>query len=366
MIVSCPECNSRFKVSADALGVDGRKVQCSDCRHVWFAHADESFAEADDDFSQEQDDSEDGGGDSDEIDFAALMDAEDAPSASGEGDEVSEGAEGAVFEPEDSDGQSAGGQESSDDAGGGRSQNEAEDIPDAVKPDSSETAFVVGAAPPPSMRAVMAGYGAAGGVFIALLLLFILLQGPIVRSWPPAQAVYALLGRSSIIAGEGLEFDRMEAYEDGHDLVVSGQIINMTKEGRNVPLIEVALTSQYDEKMGLWYIEPPKTHVGPEETIAFEGRMQRHEVPGVRGQAGAVDVRFALRIKTDAEGGGSTHVLAEGDPSHPSGGEAPSEYPPHASSPPHQEPSQSSHGEGHGRPPALHTDDPADHTSGHH
>lgn len=36
MIVTCPQCKVRFVVAPTAIGEDGRRVQCSQCRTVWF------------------------------------------------------------------------------------------------------------------------------------------------------------------------------------------------------------------------------------------------------------------------------------------------------------------------------------------
>lgn len=35
MIISCPECEGKFRIEAAALGADGRTVRCSKCAHTW-------------------------------------------------------------------------------------------------------------------------------------------------------------------------------------------------------------------------------------------------------------------------------------------------------------------------------------------
>lgn len=37
MILSCPNCQTRFHLDVAALGDTGRNVRCANCRHVWFA-----------------------------------------------------------------------------------------------------------------------------------------------------------------------------------------------------------------------------------------------------------------------------------------------------------------------------------------
>lgn len=36
MFVQCPECHTKYRLSAYLLGRKGRDVRCSSCRHVWF------------------------------------------------------------------------------------------------------------------------------------------------------------------------------------------------------------------------------------------------------------------------------------------------------------------------------------------
>jgi predicted Zn finger-like uncharacterized protein len=36
MIISCPNCNTRYAVPIESLGEAGRRVKCARCTHVWF------------------------------------------------------------------------------------------------------------------------------------------------------------------------------------------------------------------------------------------------------------------------------------------------------------------------------------------
>ena len=39
MILTCPECATRFKIADDAIGANGRTVRCSQCSATWFVAA---------------------------------------------------------------------------------------------------------------------------------------------------------------------------------------------------------------------------------------------------------------------------------------------------------------------------------------
>lgn len=49
MILSCPECSTRFMVPDDALRPAGRTVKCGKCEHRWFADPPPSIADLSDD-----------------------------------------------------------------------------------------------------------------------------------------------------------------------------------------------------------------------------------------------------------------------------------------------------------------------------
>lgn len=49
MILSCPDCHTRFAIDAAHLAPDGRRVKCGKCAHVWY----ESMPEPEDDLEDQ-------------------------------------------------------------------------------------------------------------------------------------------------------------------------------------------------------------------------------------------------------------------------------------------------------------------------
>ena len=43
MYIACPECTTRFVVTAEQIGKEGRKVKCSKCLHIWQQHPPEQL-----------------------------------------------------------------------------------------------------------------------------------------------------------------------------------------------------------------------------------------------------------------------------------------------------------------------------------
>jgi predicted Zn finger-like uncharacterized protein len=41
MILSCPNCDTRYRANAGAIGVNGRRVKCAACAHIWTARNEE-------------------------------------------------------------------------------------------------------------------------------------------------------------------------------------------------------------------------------------------------------------------------------------------------------------------------------------
>ena len=411
MIVTCPNCSSRFVLPEAELGEAGRKVQCSECHTIWEqfeedigeiivsqpenndgeksldealpdgynnSEADDpvsgfdSLSETDDlaediledepvDDALDDDaidgDSGDDGLDTPESDQVASADDIDAlfgEGGGGDGDDAVEAdadADADVSASDDdpdaddaSDNTDPEGTSEVSDSEEDQSSEDAQgdtEIPDGVKPikaDLLDSRRFQSSGDSEREAKPFAGYAAAAAVFLVIFIGLMVLKGPITRSWPSAYAMYGMLGGVGAFPGEGLGFDRIEVLEDHGTYVLSGGIINFTKEDVIVPMIEVSLVSDHDEFIEKWYIEPPKIMLEPEDNIRFETRLERHKDDhGLQGKPGELSLRFVLVTRTDEGGDDSTHAPQQDDQAHPSDDEAPSKSPPHASSQPHQE-----------------------------
>ncbi len=394
MIVTCPECSSRFKVDAEELGDNGRKVKCSICGHIWLAKpqdaqpagegggdssnmdkiqiTDEDIEGDVENKEEEKETAEDEGLEPEaeaeaEAEPEAEVELETEPQADSDKQEAidanNQGEDSKVIEEDDDEeeeGDKAAGESSKDD---GLNDEEVEDIPESIKPLAAEEAGTKSgdkqniASRSDGIRKHLTnkkftGYAAASAIFLIILILLLATQGWMISVWPQSRAIYNLIGRGSVIPGQGLVFDRVEVVPDGHDsFKVSGMIINQTKIKTPVPMMEISLYSQYDEFIEKWYIAPPANNLEAEDTMAFEAKLApsaggKHTKKHIRGKALRAKIRFVLSVRnkspdkgknkekerekenihearTAEEGGGNTHAHQTDGQTHQSGGEAP-------------------------------------------
>ena len=240
MILTCPQCTTRFLLPATVLADEGRNVKCSNCGEVWY----------------------------EEPDYDELAELQD-------GDESSEVA--------------------------GAPAQEFDDIPDGVKPDI-ELDFVdreeePEELPPVDLKTRIASYAAAACVFFVVLGLLLVVKSPMVRAWPASAALYQIMGMKIAVPGEGLVFDHVTVEsagktEGGENIIISGQVINLTNEDQTLPAIEANLRHADGEIMETWIIDVPAKVVPAEADLKF---MQNYHA--AHDDANELFLRFALNGK---------------------------------------------------------------------
>jgi hypothetical protein len=124
------------------------------------------------------------------------------------------------------------------------------------------------------------GSGAAPAcVFLALIIaatVVIAARAAIVRAAPATAAAYASLGMPVNLRGlsiEGVQATIAEPAEDGRELLVTGEIVNLRQVETTVPNLRLALRGQDQREIYVWTAREPKSRLGPHERLGFRARL---------------------------------------------------------------------------------------------
>lgn len=330
MILTCPTCNSQFKISLDDLGTRGRKVRCTSCQEVWFQ---EPLSDDDDIFSTSFD-----AGHQVDTDFAGQDDESSFGNFDSEHDDNAE--------------DDAAGQEDESSYSVGKEEEEYPRMP----PATPQKPFV-------SDRARTMGYGVAAAVFVLILIPLLVTAQSTMQKYPQAQAFYGIFGIQMEIPGKNLVFDKMEVKQTDKEISVSGNIQNLGREAQEIPMIEVNLRSDKGDDLGMWYIQINQDSLEGEGRLPFSSAYNLQDTNLSDKNLRDVALRFVIVPRTVAGGGGSIPVPHEGDEIPPNADAGSLESHPHASSPTHPESEPGNHEDSRSSDPLPHTDDQADHNA---
>jgi predicted Zn finger-like uncharacterized protein len=257
MILTCPNCASRFLLSAQVLAPEGRRVRCSSCEEEWFQQPDPD----------------------------ELLD---------------------------------------------NIENEIPEIPESVKPvpEGSSVPALPGegaVASGKTGKANLAGYMGALIVFLGILGGVVISKEAVLKSWLPAAAFYEMIGMNVTAPGEGLVFDKIKAQQNsGGQIVVEGNLINLTSHVVRLPAIEVSIRNEEGEEIHTNFTPPPFDEMKPETTLPFKSVHSVKE-----GRADHVQLRFVLETpedepeekeketKTASKDAGNTQALHADDHAEP-------------------------------------------------
>lgn len=222
MILTCPECATRYQADASQFAPDGRKVRCAKCGHVWHQAAPQPEPEA------------------------ALEDT------------------GITAEPE--------------------TEPEAPPTREAYAPPPTprvEPKLAAGpsgfSSRPPLLERLGLGVGWAA---LAAMVLVIGWAGvhyrqSIARLWPQSSSLYASLGMR--VNTRGLEFrDKTAHFEtDGQQdvLVITGHLLNTTSRMLSVPAIRVALMDADKHELYHWNFSAGVSTLHPGQQATFHTQL---------------------------------------------------------------------------------------------
>lgn len=264
MIITCPNCQTRYQVAQNAIGSAGRKVQCANCQQSW-----QAVPEPDEppppkprlvETKKTNDDMEkpplDPGAEAEmDAEFEAAAGQTTGRKSARDADSLMRSMEELADSELDT-----GLSEQRHRAMRARQQRFAKKLPmGRVRKNARILAFT------------LLGIIVIGGFFG---------RTEIVRTFPDLAGVYQAVGLSVNVIG--LEFDNVEtlrAQQDGQDVtIISGRVRNVTGEQVQIPAIIVSICGPDNEVLYSWSVAPPVQFLGPGESVEFE--TQLNSAPG--------------------------------------------------------------------------------------
>jgi len=226
MIVTCPACATRYVVDPAALGSQGRMVRCARCSDSWFQAPPPP-------------------------DPAAPP----APAPTLPPEPV-------VTPPPAADGSPAVPTEPMPSFIGNRDRFDRSKLPALRKP------------PPPRMTSVQLGWAALAGFVLLFLGGLILFHAAIAAAWPPSERLYNLIGLSSPGPDTWFELQALKTapnMEDGQkNLVVSGEIANVSATQHAVPKLRVNLLNAHKQIVKSWDFQAIGDPLAPGQKLPFQ------------------------------------------------------------------------------------------------
>jgi predicted Zn finger-like uncharacterized protein len=244
MLLTCPSCETSFRVNPEALGPSGRRVRCACCQTSWFALPAEAGVEPA------------------MVETPAVgVDSTDLPAVAAD-DPIS------WHEPAESEAPSL----ALDDVQAATPEEADEDVAEAeIIP--ARKALPPRPAPRKSSRK---GLGvaalAAAGAFAALA---IAARATVVRAIPDLAGVYAAVGLP--VNFRGLEFRDVRTTSETQDgitvLVIEGEVVNVARHAVEVPRVRLAVLGNGGQELYSWTTLLPRSMLSEDEKVSFRSRL---------------------------------------------------------------------------------------------
>jgi predicted Zn finger-like uncharacterized protein len=287
MIITCPACQTRYKVDPKNFGAKGRRVRCTNCKETWSqGPAEEAVTAVDPEAPLDQDKpAEDKPAQPEVAPAKATAAAAPEPEADKTPPEKEPEKErepepevmavaAAIPEPES----------------GLTEKLELPSVAAAGPNRPSDEGTPAKAAKPSSMI----GWVALVTLVLAVLVGGVLTRDSIVRAWPPAERLYKAAGLSTNGAAAGLRIEVVShnhtVEEDRTFLVVRGKVTNTSGSVRQVPELQAWIRGEDSRELANWTFTAAQTRLLPGETASFITRFQN---PPTGGTGLAID--FAQR-----------------------------------------------------------------------
>jgi len=234
MILTCPECSTKYLTDPKAIGANGRTVRCAKCSATWFVSAEEAQQAA-----------------RDKADELALQDNQQAAAEDSVAPEIAKAS---------------------------TPQNTKKGA-DAILRDKADAEKLR------SRRKVITA------IWIIPLLLLItaailayIFRQDVVNRIPKAATIYKSFGVTVKQAGLEIENPTVRnAIIDGQTvLVVNSAIRNVSTDPQNVPMVQITLHNGAGDMIAEWFVEPKATTLDPKGRLEFASQYPDPPVDAVR------------------------------------------------------------------------------------
>ena len=237
VIITCPNCHTRYKVASDALSAAGRQVQCASCTELWYATP--SFpppAAASDDELAFRADKDSLSDEEDQLDSAFLQ--EETPTAS------------TPPAPQD------------------EAANIARDAAVARRRNGMMAALPLGR----FRRAYRIG---VWSILALILVTGVTLRTQIVSAIPQLDGLYRLVGLGTNVVGlDFTEIKTLRTTRDGSSvIIVNAKISNIANHIISVPTVLVSLLSDADTVLYEWTVTPATRNALPGDVLEIETQL---------------------------------------------------------------------------------------------
>jgi len=269
MIITCPECATRYQIDASSFPDEGRDVKCTSCANIWFQ------------------------------DFESLTPAE-LPLDTQDSETPVKSPEFAKPAPDQSEDQSHGEDEESDFDGDMSQEIAPEELPEtktslSIEQEASRLMKSAQSLKSEKKRDQSQKKSAATK-FILLVCSFIILGAlavkyrvPVVKKVPETAFIYNKVGLPVNI--RGLEFAGVEAVRDFQNgipvLAIEGEILNVTSKVQNLSSLRYALYNDSAQEVYHWVVPLQFKTLGPNTSVPIAARLAAPPA-----EASKLEVRF--------------------------------------------------------------------------
>ena len=236
MIITCPNCETRFNVNPAALVPDGRAVKCMRCSHTWTERPPQEAR--------------------------PRLAAAAAPAAAVE----------RTLRVEDLP----------------KTDDDVDDVPDfgerQVAGQRKRRAAAAAARPGAAPNTLQEGRRSSVGQLIAAVLVVVVVaaligsgffvRDSVVALWPPAGALYERVGFATAKPGDGLEIRNSKSTpkveNDKPAIAITGEIANRTQQPIEIPGLRGALLDVREREVFVWTFTAGPAMLEPGKTIEFD------------------------------------------------------------------------------------------------